>query len=177
MSDLDDFLKMELKNCAVKRVNLFVGKTCSLSLLHGPISLDDQDVIEELGIEFRELIAVITELRMEPWLEVLNHELLGQSSYLQGKDFRENGKPDPFHFRFRCDEGTLDIIARQFSFVSREHTRFIPSDQIVYEELSCSFCGRKQSEVQKIVAGPGVFICDDCTRSCYEVIFANDQDK
>jgi len=43
------------------------------------------------------------------------------------------------------------------------------------EELRCSFCGSKQSEVQKIIAGPGVFICDNCTRSCFEIISADDQ--
>ena len=29
-------------------------------------------------------------------------------------------------------------------------------------ELSCSFCGKKESEIQKLVAGPRVTICDQC---------------
>jgi len=176
MSDLDDFLQMDLNNCFVKQVHLRLGKKCILSVLHGPVSRGGQDVTEELEIEFGELIAVIADLRMEPWLEVLSHELLEQSTYLQEKEFKEVEKPDPFHFRFRCDEGTLDIIARRFSFISRKGTAYFPSDRFTDEELSCSFCGSKQSEVQKIIAGPGVFICDNCTRSCFEIISADDQD-
>ena len=29
-------------------------------------------------------------------------------------------------------------------------------------EIRCSFCGKPQSLVQKIIAGPGVYICDEC---------------
>ena len=122
MSDLDDLLQMDLNNCFVKHIHLRVGKSCALSLLHGPVSRNGQDVTEELEIEFSQLIAVIADLRMEPWLEILDHELLEQSTYLQEKDFKEAEKLDPFHFWFRCDEGTLDIIARQFSFISRQET-------------------------------------------------------
>lgn len=176
MSDLKNFLQMDLNNCFVKHVHLRVGKTCTLSLLHGPISREGQEVTEELEIEFGELIAVMADLRMEPWLEVIGHELLESSTYLEEKEFKEAGKPNPFHFRFRCDEGALDIVARRFSFISRRETIYFPSDRFTDDELSCSFCGSKQSEVQKIVAGPGVFICDNCTRSCFEIISADDQD-
>jgi len=34
----------------------------------------------------------------------------------------------------------------------------------------CSFCGRSQSEVKKIIAGPGVFICDTCVNVCKGII-------
>ena len=34
----------------------------------------------------------------------------------------------------------------------------------------CSFCGKKRDEVRKLVAGPGVFICDECVALCSEVI-------
>jgi ATP-dependent protease Clp ATPase subunit len=33
-------------------------------------------------------------------------------------------------------------------------------------ELRCSFCAKKQSEVRKLIAGPKVFICDDCVWLC-----------
>jgi ATP-dependent Clp protease ATP-binding subunit ClpX len=36
--------------------------------------------------------------------------------------------------------------------------------------LQCSFCGRSQKEVKKLVAGPGVYICDECIELCNEVI-------
>ena len=38
------------------------------------------------------------------------------------------------------------------------------------KELNCSFCGKKQSEVRKLVAGPTVFICDECIELCMDVI-------
>src|SRR5215469_12893576 len=36
--------------------------------------------------------------------------------------------------------------------------------------LKCSFCGKTQKEVHKLIAGPGVFICDECTYLCIEII-------
>lgn len=36
--------------------------------------------------------------------------------------------------------------------------------------IRCSFCGKKQQEVKRIVAGPGVFICDECVELCMEIV-------
>jgi ATP-dependent Clp protease ATP-binding subunit ClpX len=36
--------------------------------------------------------------------------------------------------------------------------------------LKCSFCGKTEKEVKKLVAGPGVYICDGCVELCREVI-------
>ncbi|HAV42774.1 TPA: ATP-dependent Clp protease ATP-binding subunit ClpX [bacterium] len=36
--------------------------------------------------------------------------------------------------------------------------------------LSCSFCGKNQSKVKRLVAGPGVYICDECINLCNEII-------
>ncbi|MEI6157641.1 MAG: ClpX C4-type zinc finger protein, partial [Atribacterota bacterium] len=36
--------------------------------------------------------------------------------------------------------------------------------------LKCSFCGKTQSEVNKLIAGPGVYICDECVELCTEII-------
>ena len=38
------------------------------------------------------------------------------------------------------------------------------------EPVRCSFCGKAQEEVRKIVAGPGVYICDECIELCKEII-------
>ena len=35
---------------------------------------------------------------------------------------------------------------------------------------SCSFCGKNQHQVRKLIAGPGVFICDQCVALCDEII-------
>src|SRR5262249_47532220 len=36
--------------------------------------------------------------------------------------------------------------------------------------LSCSFCGKSQSEVRKLIAGPTVYICDECIGLCNDII-------
>ncbi|GFK94545.1 ATP-dependent Clp protease ATP-binding subunit ClpX [Fundidesulfovibrio magnetotacticus] len=40
----------------------------------------------------------------------------------------------------------------------------------VSSELSCSFCGKSQDEVQRLIAGPDVYICDECVSLCNEII-------
>lgn len=37
-------------------------------------------------------------------------------------------------------------------------------------ELKCSFCGKSQDQVRKLVAGPGVYICDECIDLCNEIV-------
>lgn len=38
------------------------------------------------------------------------------------------------------------------------------------EHLKCSFCGKPQEQVRKLVAGPGVYICDECIELCTEIV-------
>ena len=38
------------------------------------------------------------------------------------------------------------------------------------EELHCSFCGKSQHKVKKIIAGPTLFICNECVELCAEII-------
>ena len=40
----------------------------------------------------------------------------------------------------------------------------------VSELLKCSFCGKTQRQVKKLIAGPGVYICDECIDLCNEII-------
>ncbi len=40
------------------------------------------------------------------------------------------------------------------------------SEKILY----CSFCGKSQHEVKKLIAGPSVFICDECIDLCNDII-------
>ncbi len=49
----------------------------------------------------------------------------------------------------------------------------IDSDKILY----CSFCGKSQNEVRKLIAGPSVYVCDECVELCNDIIkeeLAND---
>ena len=38
------------------------------------------------------------------------------------------------------------------------------------KNIRCSFCGKPQEAVKKIIAGPGVFICDECVSLCLDII-------
>src|SRR2546426_1845137 len=41
------------------------------------------------------------------------------------------------------------------------------------EVLRCSFCNKDQNEVRKLIAGPTVFICDECVQVCNDIIRAD----
>ena len=43
--------------------------------------------------------------------------------------------------------------------------------------LYCSFCGKSQNEVKKLIAGPSVFVCDECVELCNDIIREEAQDK
>ncbi len=40
-----------------------------------------------------------------------------------------------------------------------------------FGSLNCSFCGKSQKEVKKLIAGPGVYICDECIELCNDIIY------
>jgi hypothetical protein len=43
-------------------------------------------------------------------------------------------------------------------------------DPTQQEILYCSFCGKNQHEVRKLIAGPGVYICDECVDLCTDIV-------
>ena len=43
--------------------------------------------------------------------------------------------------------------------------------------LYCSFCGKSQHEVRKLIAGPTVFICDECVELCLDIIGEENNDR
>ena len=49
------------------------------------------------------------------------------------------------------------------------------------DRLKCSFCGKTQDQVKKLIAGPDVFICDECVDLCNEILdeefFEGNKDK
>jgi ATP-dependent Clp protease ATP-binding subunit ClpX len=44
-------------------------------------------------------------------------------------------------------------------------------------ELLCSFCGKSKDAVRKLIAGPGVYICDDCVALCDEILAEEHSDE
>ena len=50
----------------------------------------------------------------------------------------------------------------------------MPKDSFGSEKtVHCSFCGKTQDQVRRIIAGPGVFICDECVALCHEIVTEN----
>lgn len=45
------------------------------------------------------------------------------------------------------------------------------------KNLYCSFCGKAQKDVKKLVAGPGVYICDECVKLCNEIVAEDWQEE
>lgn len=45
------------------------------------------------------------------------------------------------------------------------------------DNLFCSFCGKNQTEVKKLIAGPAVYICDECIQLCSEIIEEEEGEK
>ncbi len=63
--------------------------------------------------------------------------------------------------------GTLREIERYF-YGERRPQHLTPADS--EDQLVCSFCGKPQRKVDKLVAGPGVYICNECIDVCNEII-------
>ena len=45
----------------------------------------------------------------------------------------------------------------------------MPSNETT-DKLSCSFCGKSQDDVKKLIAGPSVYICYECVYLCNDII-------
>lgn len=57
--------------------------------------------------------------------------------------------------------------------MSDDKNRGEDSDKLLY----CSFCGKSQHEVRKLIAGPSVFVCDECVELCNDIIREEVQEK
>ena len=72
----------------------------------------------------------------------------------------------------RVDTNTNDVWF--FILISEEHWLKMSKDENGTEEgaklLYCSFCGKSQHEVRKLIAGPSVFVCDECVDLCNDII-------
>jgi hypothetical protein len=62
------------------------------------------------------------------------------------------------------------IATRSVSWIDVPARRQVLPENILDEQLSCSFCGTPQDKVHKLIAGPGVCICDECIFLCTEIL-------
>ena len=44
------------------------------------------------------------------------------------------------------------------------------SDESKDRQICCSFCGKPQEQARRLIAGPGVYICDECIELCGEIL-------
>jgi ATP-dependent protease Clp ATPase subunit len=68
-----------------------------------------------------------------------------------------------------ANDECIGLCARWFVAASRRRRRK-PDVSAARPLLDCSFCGESQLDVQKLIAGPSVFICDECIALCKNMI-------
>jgi ATP-dependent Clp protease ATP-binding subunit ClpX len=62
------------------------------------------------------------------------------------------------------------IALRHVRATTKENTSVSTTEQSTAQLMHCTFCGKSNREVQKLIAGPGVYICDECVALCNGVI-------
>src|SRR5664279_3702150 len=75
-----------------------------------------------------------------------------------------------FGWRERCKALTQGGQSRNWRAESLGEPMSKASGGESKNTLYCSFCGKSQHEVRKLIAGPTVFICDECVELCMEII-------
>jgi hypothetical protein len=66
-----------------------------------------------------------------------------------------------------------EVLKALEAFPGRPKRRSVfskPTAVPAHEHIACSFCGKPRTEVDRCVAGPGVYICDGCVRACVEIL-------
>src|SRR5690625_4597068 len=73
-----------------------------------------------------------------------------------------------YYFVFHFTSVMIAIVVHLVSETFRGEKMFKFNDE--KGQLKCSFCGKDQDAVRKLVAGPGVYICDECIELCNEIV-------
>ncbi len=101
-------------------------------------------------------------------------EIIAKHTHKELADVRKDTERDYFMSSEEAKEyGIIDrVITEHISSVTEtlrsEKLMARPTD--TNEQLLCSFCGKSQRQVKKLIAGPGVYICDECIDLCNEII-------
>jgi len=168
-----DYKDLFLTGAFVREILLSPGKVLTIKILRGPVRKSDRDVVEELLLEFRNLLAFQAEVNSdltEPSLEILSHSLNPSAT-----------DTPAIHFVLSCDKGHFTITAADFSWSVIDEIPLVSSPayfdgaaNVAKEEepepVICSFCGRSADEVMRIVKGNQGSICSDCVQTCVTII-------
>jgi hypothetical protein len=63
-----------------------------------------------------------------------------------------------------------NILSAKIETAERALVAAVAPEPEAPQPLRCSFCGKSQHDVRRLVAGPGVYICDECVELCLDVI-------
>ena len=77
-------------------------------------------------------------------------------------------------------ESEYEKAKRELHEAAKRYRQSIPDTRDHSQELgenSCSFCGKDESQVEVLIAGPGVFICNECIEICNEIISVGNKSK
>ena len=107
----------------------------------------------------------------------LDEVLLAEAREAQAAQAHALAQADLARVRFagavrRLHEGGASMreIARAFKLSHQRVHQLVTGEDKKGRRLGCSFCGLPQKEVRKLIAGPGVYICDECVAAALEVV-------
>ena len=132
--------------------------------------LDELEEAINLTIDYRRKLLQIEASLMageEPDAERLAENMNDAFKGLSGKDLK----------RFTSEEAK-SALASILADLSELQKKKAPGNKDKWDPnegentLYCSFCGKSQHEVKKLIAGPSVFICEECTELCMTIIRA-----
>jgi hypothetical protein len=123
---------------------------------------------------YRESGPHITEHREWPKKEIEN----GDEVTVILKSEGEISKPEKIStFDNRPNQKKLENMIAEMIVESRLSGKgpgpVLPKDALVKSRFFCSFCAKHSSEVKTLIAGPSVYICDECIDVCKELIINN----
>lgn len=185
---------LQLARAVIREITFTPSRSFRISLLRAPQTDRERQVSTQYDLHFPNVLCCRLNFQAKPWLEIRSYDILLSSDYLE-QYVRQTGEADRqsteapskiHHFQFTLEEGYIDIISEHNpSVVAREmphlgrSTSQAETDNLQIEpakglheesELTCAFCGKRQSEVAKIIKGSAANICDECVATCSRLI-------
>jgi hypothetical protein len=191
-----DWIANHYKNCDKEQhsATIYVASERELE------SLDES--VELMQVEREESMAARCYMEDAPdHIYFLNYTDLGAVSKFAERVLNQTESPlDVFlfdqmemnsHPKYKRVLGTLEILGKNIELKAGDYVRVSPDGDIEVippkplanhvkrpassgGQLTCSFCGRPQDEVRRLIAGPGIYICDSCVELCNEICNAED---
>ena len=129
-------------------------------MIHQPLG-GAQGQAVDIEIQAREILYL--KQRLNELLAVLTGQPLDSIADDTERDFFMSAAEAAYY-------GLIDtVISRDTADLMSTHQ--VRADMSKYDShLKCSFCGKSQEQVRKLIAGPGVYICDECVDLCNEIL-------